>query len=406
MPLVSKTFSDIITFTRASTGTYFNSAGTLTSAAINEPRLDYNPSTLAAQGLLIEEARSNLVLYSDQFDNAVWGKANATVTANAIASPDGTVNADKLVETTATGEHYARQNFVGLTASANYTTSIYIKAGGRTAGQIRILDTDVVTNGYYVNFNLTAVTVSTLAVGTGSTVLAGSIVNAGGGWYRIVVTGSITGTKYTLDTFIQNPAGTQSYTGDGTSGIYLWGAQLEAGSFATSYIPTTTTALTRAADVANVNTLSPWYNASEGTIYGEFLIPFAMTSLSTPRIASFLGAGGSNVDEIFLFLSQAAGKAASGNVFTASVNAGLVDASASFVANTIIKSAYAVKPSDRAITTAGATPGTSATAFTMPTVTSMGLGQAASVFSLNGWLRRLTYWPRRLSNAELQSITT
>ena len=402
MPLVSKTFSDIITFTRASTGTYFNSAGTLTSAAINEPRLDYNPSTLAAQGLLIEEARSNLVLYSDQFDNAVWGKANATVTANAIASPDGTVNADKLVETTATGEHYARQNFVGLTASANYTTSIYIKAGGRTAGQIRILDTDVVTNGYYVNFNLTAVTVSTLAVGTGSTVLAGSIVNAGGGWYRIVVTGSITGTKYTLDTFIQNPAGTQSYTGDGTSGIYLWGAQLEAGSFATSYIPTTTTALTRAADVASVNTLSPWYNAVEGTLFAEAQKIANDPTTTFPRLACFDDGTLANAIQIVwnTGVSRLYGNIQNSSVTQADVGTnGITQTNVNKIALGFAANNFAASINGAAVSTD--------VSGSIPTVTTFKLGSVSgSGQYANSYLRRITYYPRRLSNAELVSLTS
>jgi hypothetical protein len=389
-----------ITFTRASTGSYYNSAGVLSSAAVNEARLDYNPSTLAAQGLLIEESRTNLLLQSADF-TTTWIPVSVTITANVLASPTGNVDADLVIDTSLSTEHYIEQN-CSTTTNQAYTQTVYAKAG--TAPSFRIM---VVAVG---SSNTTSLIIFTQTAGVFSAgSVAGLITSAtatavGNGWYRCAVTYTLNGTV-TLHQMRLYPYLSGVYVGTGL-GTYFFGAQLEVGSFPTSYIPTTTTALTRAADVASVNTLSPWYNAAEGTLYGEFLIPFAVTSGSTPRIACFLGAGGPNIDEIFLFVSQASGKAASGNVFTASVNAGRVDASASFAANTIIKSAYAVKPSDRAVTTAGATPSTSATAFTMPTVTSMGLGQAAAFFSLNGYLRRIVYYPVRLSNADLQAITT
>jgi hypothetical protein len=184
--------------------------------------------------------------------------------------------------------------------------------------------------------------------------------------------------------------------------------QLELGAFATSVIPTTTTALTRAADVASVNTLSPWYNSASGTLYAEYSIPFALTASSGPRLGTFVGAGGAGVDELSLFVLQTVNRTASANVFTGGVNAGRIDASASFVANTIIKAAQAYASNDRAVTTGGSAPATSTAAYTIPTVTTLRLGSqdGGGTNNINGYLRRVSFFPRRLSNAELQALTT
>jgi hypothetical protein len=406
--LVSKTFSEIITFTRASTGSFFNSAGTLTSAATNAPRFDYNPSTLAAQGFLVEEARTNSIR-NNTMVGAVAGTPGTAPTNWFIGGLSGltqqivgtgiesgiTYIDIRIFGTTTSALFYVIRpestNFVAATNGQTWTSAQYVRlVGGSLANLIRV--NKVVQYSDAVGAPLT--------YGVGDITPTGAALNT----QRFVRT---TTASSALTAFVIGYVQIEANSGvaiDITLRIGL--PQLEFGAFATSVIPTTTTALTRAADVASVNTLSPWYNATEGTLFGEFLIPSAMTSLSTPRIATFLGAGGPNIDEIVLFVSQASGKAASGNVFTASVNAGRIDASPSFAANTITKSAFAVKPSDRAVTTAGATPGTSAAAFTMPTVTSMGLGQVASLFFLNGYLRRITYYPRRLSDAELQTLTT
>ena len=98
MPLTNYAFADLITFTRSTTATFVGSNGLIQSAAINAPRFDFDPVTLAPLGFLIEEQRVNLLLYSAEFDNAAWAKTNTTITANATTSPDGTANADGTLE--------------------------------------------------------------------------------------------------------------------------------------------------------------------------------------------------------------------------------------------------------------------------------------------------------------------
>ena len=401
-----------ITFSRASTATYFNSLGVLTTANNNVARFDYNPSTLAAQGLLIEEQRTNLLTYSADFANAAWTKTRSSITSNTIVAPDGTLTGDKLVEdASASASHSIRSTGATISVGSNTSFSVFAKASERTAIVLRVNNA---ADSIWCAFNLSTGTVGTAAnSGTGSGA-TGSIISVGNGWYRCTVSGVTSTTAASVQAIIYPAVSTTDptntsiiYTGDGTSGIFIWGAQLEAGAFATSYIPTTTTALTRNADVASMTgtNFSSWYNAAQGTMLGEYNVPFALTSGSNPRIASFLGAGGANVDDLPFFINQVSGKAASFNAFTASVNAGRIDASASFSANTITKAICAYGTNDRAVTTGGTSPTTSATVYTIPTVNKLDIGSSSSINFLNGTIRRIAYYPVRLANTTLQALT-
>ncbi len=190
-----------VTFTRASTGTYFDSAGVL------------------------QRATYNLFTRSEEFDNAAWTKGNATITANAVAAPDGTLTADKLVEDTATNQHIISQNIGTVTVGSAYTVSCYIKAAERTQASLTSFGEA------YVVFNLSA---GTVIQGTGQ------IQNVGNGWYRCSAT--FTKTNTTGAFYILAWNNTNNYLGDGQSGIYIWGAQLEAASTAGPYYATTTAA--------------------------------------------------------------------------------------------------------------------------------------------------------------------
>jgi hypothetical protein len=397
-----------VTFTRPTSATYFDETGILRVANPNTPRLDFNPSTLAAQGLLIEEQRTNLVLRSEDFATT-WSPQASSITSNSSTAPNGTVTMDTLVENAALAQHFVEQSLSGLTASATYTATVFVKFPSNNRRFVLQI-TDAASGG--TGFASTEVSVSGAfisATTTGSfTNASGSSTSVGGGIFRVVLTATIsTITSIRFRCILADSAGVQNYTGDGVSGVFLWGAQLEAGAFPTSYIPTTTTALTRSADVASVNTLSPWYNASAGTLYAEYNIPFALTSGASSRLAALLGAGGAAVDDLSLFISQPSGRAASANAFTGSVNAGRIDASASFAANTTTKATYAYASNDRAVTTGGSSPTISTAAYTIPTVTLMRLGSqdGGGTNNINGYLRRIAYYPLRLSNAQLQNLT-
>ena len=395
MPLISKNFSDIITFTRASTGTYIDSAGLLQTAAIGAPRFDYNPTTLAAQGFLIEEARTNLVTYSEDLSNAAWNKGLMSVTGG-NTDPFGTNTAylvNTSIETSAT--------FPGVTVtvanSTTYVLSAFVKVG--TASHIRL------------RFGLAVGSVSawySIAGGTFSNVGAGivglSATTYPSGWVRIAVSiayGASDGGSRAISLSPVN--GSASTIPAGT--VYLWGAQLEAGAFATSYIPTVGAAVTRAADVASINTLSPWFNNVAGTLYAEYSIPYTPGATQNIEIVALVGAVGVTQNGIAFYVNGPSGKQGSANVWVSGVSVGRIDATTNFVAGTYIKYASAYAANDRAVTSSGTAPTTSTTAYTPPTINSVSLG-GAQLGYISGYLRRITYYPRRLSNAELQALTT
>ena len=400
--LEQKNFSDIVTFTRASTGTYFNSAGTLTTAAINEARFDFNPSTLAAQGLLIEESRTNLLLRSAEFDNASWVKTNSSVTANATAAPDGTTSGDKLLDNTTNGQHWLRQDTT-VVANTTHTVSLFIKAAERNQVRFGLLNASTLANGAYAAFNVSTGTISGQTTAGSATNVAYSITAVGNGWYRCTVTATVDNSSTSITPFIGvlDASGNASYAGTGTDGIFLWGAQLEAGAFPTSYIPTTTTALTRSADVASVNTLSPWYNATEGTIYVEGS-SFQNTSGPSGVITFDDGTGNNRIQV------RRAGNTAENNTTVIVGGVGQANPTSglnTWALNSTAKNAFAYAVNDFALVVNAATPVTD-TSGTLPTVTRMVIGHGSTIQHLNGYLRRVVFYPRRLANADLQAITT
>jgi hypothetical protein len=236
--------TDKLTYTGATNGTFVNRSGLIERATTDLPRFDHNPASRQSLGLLVEESRENLLLRSEEFDNAYWAKARSSVTANAIEAPDGNVTADKLVEdTTASNNHIVFRGSLGLTAGI-YTMSYYVKAAERDQVFLRI-DTSVASRN--VSFDVAAGTILTQSANT-----SGTIVGVGNGWYRC--SNSLTAAESVLNAVVMLSVNNSSvYTGDGTSGLFIWGAQLEVGAFPTSYIPTAGSALTRPADVATID---------------------------------------------------------------------------------------------------------------------------------------------------------
>jgi hypothetical protein len=225
-----------------------NENGLVTTAASGAARFDHDPVTGKCLGLLVEEARTNNLLYSEQFDNGYWTKNNTAVTSNAAIAPDGTLTADLLYTTTSGFAHVSK--VVGSVSSAPYTTTIYLKSAGFTWAYVYGAQ-----GNHFAFFNLIDGTVGSKTAG----ITASSISSVGNGWYRCTVTQTVT-----YLTFFVGPAdanGSTASTASGTSGIYAWGAQLEAGAFPTSYIPTVGSTVTRAADVASItgSNFSSWY---------------------------------------------------------------------------------------------------------------------------------------------------
>jgi len=236
-------------FTRSTTATYFDADGVMQTAPVDVPRIGYDPVTHAHTGLILEGAATNLLTYSEQFDNGSWTKSESTFTANAVTAPDGTTTADKMVEsTTASAYHYSYQGVSKSASAIQYTYSIYVKNAGREL--VVNVTSDGGSNGVGLHFNPSTGVITSAASTFGTyTGASGSAISIGNGWYRVTLTFTTnTAVLFSPQHTLHNGSST-TYTGDGASGIYLWGAQLETGSTATSYIPTTSAAVTRAADV-------------------------------------------------------------------------------------------------------------------------------------------------------------
>ena len=385
-----------ITFTRASGATYFNSAGVLSTAANNEARFDYDPATLAARGLLIEEQRTNLFLYSQQFDNAAWSKTNATVSQDIAISPDGTQNADAFIPNSGTAAKLIEQSVT--TSSTNYAFSIFIKPNGVRYVQFR---TAAAISAGFVNIDLQNGLVTTNTTWTATV----SVVR--NGWYRVVCdtkTVNAATAAVVIQIVDSGSAGRADTTsvGDGVIGVYLWGSQLEAGAFATSYIPTTTTALTRAADVASMTgaNFSDWYNQVEGTLVAEFgpyenggpSKNFGVVDINDGTSANIIRLfAGSTVSPVFAVTV--------GTVTQAYISSGTI------TPTNISKIAASYKADNFARSVNGAVAATDSSG-TVPAVNRMliGAGQIG-VGELNGHLRSFAYYPKQLSASQLQSLT-
>lgn len=230
---VNKGFDELLTFSRATTGGRFNEKGLYETVPANQPRFDYDPITKVLKGLLVEEQRTNLVTMSEQLGS--WQNYLVTSKRAEIASPSGTLNATKVIPTTDPSWHQLRGNVFAVTASNNYTTSVFAKKGENDIVRVTLENATLFPSNSAGVFNLST---GTVVSGAGA-----KIQDVGDGWYRCSVTSlcAVTGTTITA-----LGVGSSTYVGDGVSGLYFWGAQVEMGIFATSYIPTEATFTSRA----------------------------------------------------------------------------------------------------------------------------------------------------------------
>ena len=320
-----------------------------------------------------------------------------SISVNAVTSPDGTTNADKLVENASLTTHSVNQSVTKAASAITYTGSCYIKAAGRNFCRFAIGDATL-TNYVYASIDLSQVTISSTVVGTGWTVGATSIASAGGGWYRVGITVT-SGTETTIQSrfYASDSPGSVFYTGDGTSGLFLYQAQLEAGTGASSPIPTTTASVTRAADVAAVTGLSMPYPLSMVSTFQRDID----TGASQQTIAQV--DTGAPANRFNLYISSA-------DLLTSLGRGGVNGGDASVAGATVAGVTYtgaARALQNSFIAARSGTLSTLDSAFDYPaTAARLGIGNADSSNQLNGTISRIRIYNRALSNAELQAITT
>ena len=402
-------FGPLPTFTNASTTrTFVGSDGLLKTAATNVPRIEFDPITRQCLGLLIEEQRSNLTAWSEDVTNASWSKGGTSATGNTTVAPDGNSSADTLTEAAVSTQHYTYSAPGSVTSGTTYTASVFLKKGsGATAPDwvaVGFLSAGFGSKG--IAFN-----VSTGAFGVANGSLVGTAKQYPNGWWRVSFTAAAVSSGTHAAVYIgftnnTNTAGSPTYVGQTTSDIFIWGAQFEAGFFASSYIPTVGTApLTRSADVCSITgaAFTGFWNASEGTILVKAARLTGNNSAGSsgfPRYLSFDDGTVTNRIHAWWF-----GGPNQYGVTVASVDSAAL-ALATVTGGTSFGIAARYKANDFAASQDGGAVGTDVSG-SLPTVTALGIGQASSGGGvINGHIRAVQYFNEIKTNAQLQALST
>ena len=376
-----------VTFTRTTDAThpatYFNSDGFIVNATNNQPRFDYGSTTLTCKGLLIEESRTNLLPYSSTY--TTWTTIRSSLAQNATISPDGSNNAVSLIEDS--GTSLAKYTSYSLSVNGAITFSYYAKAGVRTWTAIRIYDGSVDRLAF---FNLSNGTIGTVTSG-----VTASIIKEKNDWYRCCFTYTFPSASIVAQILITTGDNVVNYTGNGTSNIYIYGAQLEAGAFATSYIPTTSAALTRNADVATMTgtNFSDWWTATTGAANVSVIPKSAVGTKPLFQIDD------NTADNII----SLRGNVANPELYIKATTDQLQIDAGTIVANTAYKLAGAWN-TDNCVAAQNGAAAVTDTSATIPTVTQARIGSDGTNYA-NAWLQKINYWPQRITNNETQAFS-
>ena len=397
-----------ITFSRDSTATYLGSDGLIKTAQPNIPRFEFDTDGNCL-GLLIEESRSNLFPVSGDATDVNWTKlAVTTETDITVTAPDGTLGATKVIQDNTTAQHLIGDTVAGLTLGGYYALSVFVKKGTNT-GKIYFSvasfsnwvnpdwqfyidgDTGIVTN-------LTNVSAANLKVE-----------QYPNGWWRLSMVAQ------------QEPAGSGSggfwvgfgepggsdvsnFTGDGSSYFYVWGGQMEAGSFATSYIPTSGSTVTRSADIAQITgtNFTDFYNQTEGSYFFN-----AQTFKNVAGNIYYGESGNGSANRNIMYANTSNGNAILYYTENNNNPVNTLSAGYTFAPNTSVKTAYCYKQNDFGVFATGGlsnfvTSGNIHTANSF----SIGMNNINNGEHLNGHIKQLTYYPQRLSNDQLQNLTS
>jgi hypothetical protein len=367
----------------------------IVKAANNEPRFDHDPITLACKGLLIEESRTNIILQSQTFQTT-WTAAALNTTGipayiNVATAPDGTTTAEKLIATITTSTHQFRQS-VTLVSGTTYTVSNYFKAAEQKFVSFQLFG---VANGNTDWLAFFDVSTATPAAGAFNGFTSISITDAGNGWFRC--TGTFTATASgTLEVRIGGAgslsAGGQFYTGDAVSGFFIWGAQVEAGSFPTSYIPTVAASVVRSADVCSItgSDFTGFWNRFAGTC----VVGVGSSLGSVPRFVS--NAGSARTLEIY-----------------GTTNIDFFEAAGAQEIRVVTSPTYPIKLglayaiNDYQSSYNGLLGGSDTnTGGTIPNATALHIGNLGGTSNrLTGHIQSIRYFKKRLANAKLASFT-
>jgi hypothetical protein len=380
--------SAVTAYTPTTTQPITNYIPVLETAASGVARFDHNPTTFESLGLLIEQQSTNLLTYSEEFDNAAWTKTNSTIENNTIVAPDGTLTADKFIANSGTGVGSGQvyQEF-SATAGVPYTMSVYLKPAGQTLCAVVVNARSSVPAGItfmFINIDLSNGTITSSGNGTFTNV-SSTVTPIGNGYYRVTLTATPPATTATLRFNVTNGG-----EGDGFNGVFVWGVQAEALAFPTSYIPTVASQVTRAADSASMTgtNFSSWFNAGQGAFYIGF-----NSFNSSASGANFLSGQGAAASLLYSSGSRDI-KTFNGSTGGSTIN--------TFALNTFAQAGLSYDTSARSIVLNAGT--VVSIVGSIQQISQLSIGQSFGSY-LNGTIKKISYYPTALTNTNLQALT-
>ena len=386
-----------ITFSRTSVGTYMDADGLVSTASTDSPRFDhrYVNGEIESLGLLVEESRENLVDYSESFDS--WNSGNVDIGINTTTAPDGTQNADSLIERDLnyTGGAYRRKSVsIGSAYSGKLTFSVFLKSAEVTTVGL-IIDIPELSDPR-ANVNLTSSTTS--GSGTNSTYVVESFPND---WKRVSLTTTNSLSSYTgsflVALYLNGYVGFDN-TGNSGDKVFVWGAQLEKGAFPTSYIPTSGSTKTRSPDNVSMTgtNFSDWFNSSEGTLYVRANTD---AGVGVRGVAAINRPSNFSNDRVDIRYNQSVNSRGQFNSGTLTRTSGFDFYNPKFILSYEENfRAYGIN-ADITQSTSSFTPSTNVDTLIIGNI------DAGTNYYLCGTISQLTYYPTRLSNTLLQNLT-
>ena len=368
------------TFSRSGSATRINSQGLIETVADGVSRLNYTLIDGVVNGCpshLLEPERTNLQIYSEEFDNGIWNKTRASITPNDAISPSGLLDANKLVGVSGSSSYIF--DGISVTSGDVYTISVFAKY--IDISEFVLLNFTQSGNAY---FNIENGTV----ISNFGTVTEPKIENYGNGWYRCIVKFTATATGNVNYGFFLNNATGKS--------VHIWGAQFELGSYPTSYTPTTTATVTRSAETATGSGDVDTFNDSEGVLMAEVDV----VADSTEKWISI--SDGSTTNRIVLYIS-------SSNTLRIFVDASGTQVDMNEVVNldSYNKIAFKYKQNDFALWVNGIELDTDTNGNTPSNLNVLNLSNSNGLSNhFTGSLKQLQYYDSALTDAELAALTT
>ena len=349
-----------------------------TTTRLNMPRVSYLNNSNGS--LILEPQRTNLITHSESFTDSSYVDNGVSFTLGFL-SPDGNLNASKLLENNTNSIHRFYQTSL-VTASPNATISIYVKYNGRRFVLLRIADSTVgrwydVENGV----------LGSIFQGTPND---STIESVGDNWYRITISHSVT-SQARFELWVSDTESTSAYQGDTTKGVYIWGAQLEVGSYPTTLINTSGSSVTRNADACSLTNVADRIGQTEGVVYMDFV---AQRTDGVSQSHFWLGASGSEIGlyggSQFIFYSSGGVQINGGNI----------------VNGQRYKVAFGYKANDYVAYINGTQVGTDTSA-TVPTMSALVLNSYFDGTELQKKdINDFKLYNTKLSNSELATLTT